>query len=64
MDYHRLAPLSSATWRELQNNGKELNEMALREAIFHGGIEDDIRTEVWAFLLHHRQGASRVGGAG
>ncbi|XP_046858495.1 rab GTPase-activating protein 22-like [Xenia sp. Carnegie-2017] len=48
----RATPLCENEWRSFFNDdGRILNESALRKAIFKGGISSSIRSEVWMFLF-------------
>ena len=53
---HRGEPLTPAQWISfLDENGAISNDRELRKIVFHGGIEPEIRVEVWKYLLHNRR---------
>lgn len=53
-EYSRSPPVSREQWQGWFSEGHVVNEAALREAIFHGGVSAAIRREVWLFFLDHR----------
>ncbi|XP_055641100.1 TBC1 domain family member 15 [Toxorhynchites rutilus septentrionalis] len=49
---HRGPPLDAAKWAEFRSpSGSILNTDSVKEIIFKGGINNDIRAEVWKYLL-------------
>ncbi|XP_021808974.1 TBC1 domain family member 15 [Prunus avium] len=48
----RQAPLGSDEWKTfLDYEGRIMDSEALRKRIFYGGVEHELRNEVWPFLL-------------
>ncbi|KAL6274862.1 hypothetical protein ACE6H2_025554 [Prunus campanulata] len=48
----RQAPLGSDEWKTLLDyEGRIMDSEALRKRIFYGGVEHELRKEVWSFLL-------------
>ncbi|XP_053677520.1 TBC1 domain family member 15 [Anopheles nili] len=49
---HRGLPLDAGTWEEVKSpNGSISDPVRVKEIIFRGGIKQDIRAEVWKYLL-------------
>uniref|UniRef100_A0A182JH41 TBC1 domain family member 15 n=2 Tax=Anopheles atroparvus TaxID=41427 RepID=A0A182JH41_ANOAO len=49
---HRGLPLDAGTWEDVKSpNGSISDPERVKEIIFHGGIKQDIRAEVWKYLL-------------
>ncbi|WOL05139.1 RabGAP/TBC domain-containing protein [Canna indica] len=52
----RMHPLSFEEWTSFfDSEGRITDSKALRERIFYGGVEDDIRKKVWKFLLGYHE---------
>ncbi|KAM7268402.1 hypothetical protein ACFE04_010568 [Oxalis oulophora] len=50
----RQHPLSSEEWATmLDSEGRIIDSEALRKRIFYGGVEHQLRKEIWGFLLEH-----------
>jgi hypothetical protein len=50
--------LSRAEWESnFDDQGRLIDEAGLREKVFRGGVEDEIRVEVWKFLLGYYDGS-------
>ncbi|KAJ1700347.1 hypothetical protein LUZ63_000126 [Rhynchospora breviuscula] len=48
----RESPLSVEEWTSfLDNDGRVVDSKALRKRVFYGGVEPELRKEVWKFLL-------------
>ncbi|XP_038712120.1 TBC1 domain family member 15-like isoform X2 [Tripterygium wilfordii] len=48
----RQPPLGSEEWATfLDSEGRVMDSKALRKRIFYGGVEHNLRQEIWAFLL-------------
>lgn len=48
----KIAPLTKEIWLESANHlGQYDDDLVIRKAIFFGGLEPDLRREVWPFLL-------------
>ncbi|KAF5725840.1 RabGAP/TBC domain-containing protein isoform 2 [Tripterygium wilfordii] len=48
----RQPPLGSEEWATfLDSEGRVMDSKALRKRIFYGGVEHNLRREIWAFLL-------------
>ncbi|CAN7995588.1 unnamed protein product, partial [Ixodes hexagonus] len=53
-DVKRSDPLGHIEWAlSYDNEGRVMHEQELRERIFRGGVEPDLRKEVWTFLLDY-----------
>ncbi|KAG6478325.1 hypothetical protein ZIOFF_061761 [Zingiber officinale] len=52
----RKAPLSLEEWTSfLDSEGRIIDSKALKERIFYGGVEHNLRKEVWKFLLGYNE---------
>ncbi|CAI9787375.1 unnamed protein product [Fraxinus pennsylvanica] len=56
----RQPPLRREEWTTfLDSEGRVMDSKALRKRIFYGGVEHNLRAEVWTFLLgHHEYGST------
>lgn len=53
-DVKRSDPLGHIEWAlSYDNEGRVMHEQELRERIFRGGVEPELRKEVWTFLLDY-----------
>lgn len=52
-NYEKGPPLNSETWASFRDkDGRIVNELKLRKHVFRGGIDENIRCEVWSFLFN------------
>ncbi|XP_037553243.1 small G protein signaling modulator 2 [Nematolebias whitei] len=52
--------LSKEVWSKYQKDYKNYKELELLRLVYYGGVQTDIRKEVWPFLLgHYKFGSSK-----
>lgn len=58
-DIEEYPPLSKEEWLEaFDEKGRSIDEEHIISRIYHGGVSDDIRSEVWKFLLGYYEWSS------
>lgn len=54
-DYERHPPVTAAEWASWQDGqGNIVDECTMRDRVFHSGVSEEIRRDVWRYFLHHR----------